>query len=310
MLATGADAATATRYCLTLLALALRTCTVLATGADACSAATRYCLMLLAPVPRTCTVLATGTDAAPLHATASRYSHLRREPALVPVIGADAALATGTDACHSTLVALARCTSLVSLEGSSSSSYWFGFPPEELVCVVLCYNDDTPECPQVAIISPVLFTTDATCDPTRPLVLSLPGYQEFIQCCPTHNVYPSLPPETNTEAVCRASPLTTPAPPVLVSARRLVSSHIPPTLHICAAPKRTAHSFLSVSPPRRAPFKASLPRHPLPLGLRASAPSKCVPIHACQDGEGSKAEDGRRPRQRCVALPNLVPSSV
>ncbi|KAJ7833811.1 hypothetical protein B0H14DRAFT_3462501 [Mycena olivaceomarginata] len=286
MLATGADAATATRYCLTLLALALRTCTVLATGADACSAATRYCLMLLAPVPRTCTVLATGTDAAPLHTTASRYSHLRREPAL----------------CR--------------LEGSSSSSYWFGFPPEELVCVVLCYNDDTPECPQVAIISPVLFTTDATCDPTRPLVLSLPGYQEFIQCCPTHNVYPSLPPETNTEAVCRASPLTTPAPPVLVSARRLVSSHIPPT---CT----------SAPPPNAQPTRSSV--SPLP-GVRHSrllfhairchsAPCLCtVEVRAdtrvssvfvgAEDGEGSKAEDGRRPRQRCVALPNLVPSSV
>ncbi|KAJ7667169.1 hypothetical protein B0H14DRAFT_3178929 [Mycena olivaceomarginata] len=130
------------------------------------------------------------------------------------------------------------------------------------------------------ILSPVLSTTDATCDPTRPLVLSLPGYPEFIRCCPTHHAHPSLSPEANIEAVCRASPLTIPAL-ALVSVRRLVPSQPPLTVlrSPCSStstsappPNATAHSPLSVSPPRRAPHR------PLPLSLRASALSKCVPI--------------------------------
>ncbi|KAJ7696149.1 hypothetical protein B0H14DRAFT_805859 [Mycena olivaceomarginata] len=57
-----------------------------------------------------------------------------------------------------------------------------------------------------------------------------------------------------------------------------VSNQNPEEISIC--PKRTAHSSLSVSPPRHAPLKASLPCRPLPLSPRASVPSKCVPIRA------------------------------
>jgi hypothetical protein len=48
-------------------------------------------------------------------------------------------------------------------------------------------------------------------------------------------------------------------------------------------PRRSqTHSPLAPQclPPRRVLFKASLPRRPLPLSLRASAPWKCVPIRA------------------------------
>ncbi|KAJ7688205.1 hypothetical protein B0H14DRAFT_3053547, partial [Mycena olivaceomarginata] len=107
-----------------------------------------------------------------------------------------------------------------------------------------------------------------------------------------------------------------------------------------APPKHTAHSPLSVSPPRRAPFMASLPTpsaptHPRlctvevradPCGL---SPARVVCLrgrgygygyrpadgmeqrwHEKGKGERTKMGRGRRPRERCAALPNLVLSSV
>jgi hypothetical protein len=113
------------------------------------------------------------------------------------------------------------------------------------------------------------------------------------------------------------------------------------SIHICAGPKRTAHSPLSVSLPSVRHSRLLFPHRPLPLSLRASAPSKCVPIRAgfrplvssvfvgavwlwvpplmvwSRGGarmgreKGQRwGDEGRRPRQRCAALPNLVPSSV
>ncbi|KAJ7800576.1 hypothetical protein B0H14DRAFT_3885496 [Mycena olivaceomarginata] len=154
--------------------------------------------------------------------------------------------------------------------------------------------------------SPVLSTTDATCDPARPLVLSLLGYQEFIQCCPTHNAHPSLSPETNTKAVCRASPLTTPAPPVLHPRRPQMHSPLAPqylSSPVCAIQGFSSTPSAATQPPRLCTVEVRADTRGLPparvVCLRGRGYGYAARWYGAEDGDGSKDEDERRPRQMC-----------